>query len=47
MRGDDQMTGQRKIFGTDGVRGRANADAMTPARILGGFSKTANIVTGS
>jgi len=34
MRGDDQMTGKRKIFGTDGVRGLANVGAMTPERIL-------------
>ncbi len=34
MRGDDQMTGKRKIFGTDGVRGLANAGAMTPDAIL-------------
>ena len=34
MRGDDQMTGKRKIFGTDGVRGLANVGAMTPDRIL-------------
>lgn len=34
MRGDDQMTGKRKIFGTDGVRGLANAGAMTPDGIL-------------
>lgn len=34
MRGDDQMTGSRKIFGTDGVRGLANAGAMTPDNIL-------------
>lgn len=34
MRGDDQITGKRQIFGTDGVRGLANAGAMTPERIL-------------
>ena len=34
MRGDDQMTGKRDIFGTDGVRGLANAGAMTPDGIL-------------
>jgi phosphoglucosamine mutase len=34
MRGDDQMTGKREIFGTDGVRGLANAGAMTPESIL-------------
>lgn len=34
MRGDDQMTGERKIFGTDGVRGMANVGAMTPDSIL-------------
>jgi phosphoglucosamine mutase len=34
MRGDDQMTGKRKIFGTDGVRGLANTGAMTPDGIL-------------
>ncbi|MEM9494935.1 MAG: phosphoglucosamine mutase [Pseudomonadota bacterium] len=34
MRGDDQITGERQIFGTDGVRGRANAGAMTPDSIL-------------
>ncbi len=34
MRGDDQITGKREIFGTDGVRGLANAGAMTPDRIL-------------
>lgn len=34
MRGDDQMTGKREIFGTDGVRGLANAGAMTPDNIL-------------
>ena len=34
MRGDDQMTGKREIFGTDGVRGLANAGAMTPDGIL-------------
>ncbi len=34
MRGDDQMTGKREIFGTDGVRGLANAGAMTPDQIL-------------
>ena len=34
MRGDDQMTGKREIFGTDGVRGLANAGAMTPDAIL-------------
>ena len=34
MRGDDQLTGKRKIFGTDGVRGKANTGAMTPDNIL-------------
>ncbi len=34
MRGDDQMTGKREIFGTDGVRGLANRGAMTPEAIL-------------
>ncbi len=34
MRGDDHMTGKRQIFGTDGVRGLANAGAMTPDSIL-------------
>ncbi|MEM8770489.1 MAG: phosphoglucosamine mutase [Pseudomonadota bacterium] len=34
MRGDDQVTGKRQIFGTDGVRGLANAGAMTPDNIL-------------
>lgn len=34
MRGDDHMTGKREIFGTDGVRGLANAGAMTPDNIL-------------
>ena len=34
MRGDDQMSGERQIFGTDGVRGLANAGAMTPDNIL-------------
>ncbi len=34
MRGDDQMTGKREVFGTDGVRGLANAGAMTPDNIL-------------
>ena len=34
MRGDDQITGKRELFGTDGVRGLANAGAMTPERIL-------------
>ena len=34
MRGDDQMSGERQIFGTDGVRGLANAGDMTPERIL-------------
>lgn len=34
MRGDDQMAGKREIFGTDGVRGLANAGAMTPEGIL-------------
>ncbi|MEZ5892513.1 MAG: phosphoglucosamine mutase [Parvularculaceae bacterium] len=34
MRGDDQMSGAREIFGTDGVRGLANEGAMTPDRIL-------------
>ena len=34
MRGDDQMTGKREIFGTDGVRGLANTGAMTPDAIL-------------
>lgn len=38
MRGDDETpkapVTERKIFGTDGVRGLANAGAMTPERIL-------------
>ena len=34
MRGDDQVTGKREIFGTDGGRGLANAGAMTPDNIL-------------
>ncbi|HXI87608.1 MAG TPA: phosphoglucosamine mutase [Parvularculaceae bacterium] len=37
MRGDDEgpiQPAQRKIFGTDGVRGLANAGAMTPERLL-------------
>ncbi len=34
MRGDDVMTGKREIFGTDGVRGLANAGSMTPENIL-------------
>ncbi len=34
MRGDDQMAGKREVFGTDGVRGLANAGAMTPNNIL-------------
>ena len=34
MRDDDQMTGKREIFGTDGVRGLANVGAMTPDGIL-------------
>lgn len=34
MRGDDQMTGKRTIFGTDGVRGPANVGPMTPEGIL-------------
>ena len=34
MRGDDQISGERKIFGTDGVRGMANAGALTPDNIL-------------
>lgn len=34
MRGDDQMSGKREIFGTDGVRGLANDGAMTPQNIL-------------
>ncbi|MGV6820655.1 MAG: phosphoglucosamine mutase [Parvularcula sp.] len=33
MRGDDE-TMERQIFGTDGVRGEANAGALTPAGIL-------------
>lgn len=33
MRGDDQPF-ERKIFGTDGVRGLANDGAMTPAELL-------------
>ncbi|MEM9421130.1 MAG: phosphoglucosamine mutase [Pseudomonadota bacterium] len=33
MRGDDQPI-ERHIFGTDGVRGLANAGAMTPAGLL-------------
>ncbi|MEZ5914293.1 MAG: phosphoglucosamine mutase [Parvularculaceae bacterium] len=37
MRGDDDAKAsakERRIFGTDGVRGLANSGAMTPARIL-------------
>jgi len=34
MRGDDQITGKREMFGTDGVRGLANQGAMTPDSIL-------------
>jgi len=34
MRGDEAKTPEREIFGTDGVRGLANAGAMTPANIL-------------
>ncbi|MEL7485851.1 MAG: phosphoglucosamine mutase [Pseudomonadota bacterium] len=34
MRGDDLTAGERKIFGTDGVRGLANKGAMTPDQIL-------------
>ncbi|GAB4523878.1 MAG: phosphoglucosamine mutase [Amphiplicatus sp.] len=38
MRGDDETpkapVAERRIFGTDGVRGLANAGAMTPERIL-------------
>ncbi len=34
MRGDDQMSGKREIFGTDGVRGLANAGAMAPDSML-------------
>lgn len=34
MRGDDQKSGKRQIFGTDGVRGLANAGAMTPEGIM-------------
>ncbi|MBI1364674.1 MAG: phosphoglucosamine mutase [Alphaproteobacteria bacterium] len=37
MRGDDEAPmrpAERKIFGTDGVRGLANAGAMTPERLL-------------
>ncbi len=34
MRGDDVNRTEREIFGTDGVRGMANAGAMTPANIL-------------
>ncbi|GJL95568.1 MAG: phosphoglucosamine mutase [Hyphococcus sp.] len=34
MRGDDQMTGKREMFGTDGVRGLANTGAMAPDAIL-------------
>ncbi|MEM9169338.1 MAG: phosphoglucosamine mutase [Pseudomonadota bacterium] len=34
MRGDDQPTATRRLFGTDGVRGLANAGAMTPENIL-------------
>jgi len=34
MRGDDHISGERKIFGTDGVRGLANAGAMTPDAIM-------------
>ncbi|MEX0644926.1 MAG: phosphoglucosamine mutase, partial [Parvularculaceae bacterium] len=39
MRGDDgaplkKGAGERRIFGTDGVRGLANAGAMTPDELL-------------
>ena len=34
MRGDEANKTEREIFGTDGVRGLANAGAMTPANIL-------------
>ncbi|MEM9706317.1 MAG: phosphoglucosamine mutase [Pseudomonadota bacterium] len=34
MRGDDATARERKIFGTDGVRGLANAGVMTPDAIL-------------
>ncbi len=34
MRGDDVNSAKREIFGTDGVRGLANAGAMTPANVL-------------
>lgn len=34
MRGDDLSQGQKRIFGTDGVRGLANAGPMTPDAIL-------------
>ena len=34
MRGDEPMIGERKIFGTDGVRGLANSGAMTPDGIM-------------
>ncbi len=34
MRGDEMNKTEREIFGTDGVRGLANAGAMTPANIL-------------
>ena len=34
MRGDDSQKTERELFGTDGVRGLANAGAMTPANIL-------------
>ncbi len=34
MRGDDVNPRQKRIFGTDGVRGLANAGAMTPDAIL-------------
>ena len=34
MRGDEADKPKREIFGTDGVRGLANAGAMTPGNIL-------------
>jgi len=34
MRGDDDGTPERNLFGTDGVRGEANAGAMTPETIM-------------
>ncbi len=34
MRGDDHISGERKIFGTDGVRGLANAGPMAPDAIM-------------